>query len=125
MRIGEVAARSGVSTRSLRYYEEQQLLASERTTSGQRRYPEGAVERVQLIQQLYAAGLGSRAIVKLLPCIHTGIATPEMVTHLVAERARIDRQLQDLTRTRDRLDAIVNAAAESTSTSCGEHAQAA
>lgn len=51
MRIGEVAERAGVSTRALRYYEEQGLLESDRTSSGQRSYAEAAVERVQLIQQ--------------------------------------------------------------------------
>jgi DNA-binding transcriptional MerR regulator len=32
MRIGELAARTGVSVRALRYYEEQELLAPERTS---------------------------------------------------------------------------------------------
>ena len=118
MRIGEVATRSGVSTRALRYYEEQQLLVSERSAGGQRQYADGAVERVQLIQQLYAAGLGSRAIVDLLPCVHTGIATPQMITRLTAERDRIDQQLQELTSTRDRLDAVVTAATRSARTPC-------
>ena len=39
MRIGELAARSGVSVRALRYYEEQDLLISTRSASGQRHYP--------------------------------------------------------------------------------------
>ena len=50
MRIGEVARQAGVSTRALRYYEEQGLLASERTPSGQREYAASAVERVRLVQ---------------------------------------------------------------------------
>jgi len=56
MRIGEIAHRAGVSTRALRYYEEQGLLSSERTHGGQRTYPESAVERVRLIQQFFTAG---------------------------------------------------------------------
>jgi DNA-binding transcriptional MerR regulator len=59
MRIGELAARTGVSVRALRYYEEQELLAPERSTTGQRHYPDDAVDRVELIQQLYAAGLST------------------------------------------------------------------
>ena len=118
MRIGEVAQRSGVSTRSLRYYEEQGLLTSERTGGGQRHYPDGAVERVLLIQQLYAAGLGSRAVVELLPCVHTGIATPEMIARLITERDRIDHQVHDLTRTRDRLDGVIDAATRSAAAPC-------
>lgn len=110
MRIGEVAAKAGVSTRALRYYEEQQLLNSVRSSSGQRHYPDSAVERVRWIQQLYAAGLGSKAIAELLPCVHSGVATPDMIARLTAERTRIEAQIADLTATRDRLDAVITAA---------------
>lgn len=110
LRIGEVAARSGVSTRALRYYEEQRLLPADRSASGQRHYPANAVERVNLIQQLYAAGLNSKVIVDLLPCVHTGIATPAMIAKLSAERDRIDQQVRDLARTRDRLDQVISSA---------------
>ncbi|MFC7469069.1 MerR family transcriptional regulator [Actinomadura keratinilytica] len=57
MRIGELATRTHVSVRALRYYEEHTLLTPDRTPSGQRHYPESAVARVHLIQQLYAAPL--------------------------------------------------------------------
>lgn len=110
MRIGEVATRAGVSVRALRYYEEQHLLTSTRSPSGQRLYAGGAVERVRLIQQLYGAGLASKAIVELLPCVHTGIATPAMLARLSAERDRIDLQVRDLATTRDRLDTVIAAA---------------
>ncbi|MGW4985421.1 MerR family transcriptional regulator [Streptomyces mirabilis] len=111
MRIGELAARAGVSVRALRYYEEQNLLASVRSPSGQRQYPDSAVDRVQLIQQLYAAGVPSRAIVELLPCVETGDVTPALLDRLSAERGRIDAQVSTLVKTRDRLDAIITTAA--------------
>jgi DNA-binding transcriptional MerR regulator len=107
MRIGELAARTGVSVRSLRYYEKQDLLASERSPSGQRHFPESAVDRVQLIQQLYAAGLPSRSILDLLPCVVDGRATPELLDRLSTERDRIDRQISNLVSTRNRLDTVV------------------
>lgn len=109
MRIGEVAAAAGVSTRALRYYEEQGLLSSMRSSSGQRHYADSAVARVQWIQALYAGGLGSRSIVELLPCVYTGVPTPAMLDRLAAERDRIDDQVRDLTATRDRLDAVIDA----------------
>ncbi len=112
MRIGEVAAAAGVSTRALRYYGERDLLPAQRSASGQRQYSEGAVERVQLIQQLYAAGLGSTAIAQLLPCVQTGMATPEMLARLSAERSRIDTQARQLALTRDRLDLVIAAATD-------------
>ncbi|MFE6847679.1 MerR family transcriptional regulator [Streptomyces sp. NPDC057686] len=113
MRIGELATRTGVSVRALRYYEEQHLLASERSPSGQRHYPDYAVDRVLLIQQLYAAGLPSRSIVELLPCVVTGKVTPELLERLSAERDRISTQIGSLANTRDRLDTVI---AEATAT---------
>jgi len=107
VRIGEVAARAGVSVRALRYYEEQGLLTPARSASGQRRYPDSAVDRVHLIQQMYAAGLPSRTIVRLLPCVDTGEATPAMLELLLAERDRIERQLGELADARDRLDTVI------------------
>lgn len=40
MRIGELSKYTGVSPRSLRYYEEQGLLTSSRSDAGQRHYSE-------------------------------------------------------------------------------------
>ena len=118
MRIGELAGTAGVSVRALRYYEEQGLLTSERTGSGQRTYPPPAVDRVQLIQQLYAAGLTSRTILELLPCVDKGVSTPESRARLAAERERIDQQITGLLATRDRLDAVIAVADDPTHPSC-------
>ncbi|MCA2214993.1 MerR family transcriptional regulator [Jidongwangia harbinensis] len=112
MRIGEVAAAAGVSPRALRYYEEQGLLASDRSASGQRHYRPDAVDRVKWIQALFAAGLNSRAVTGLLPCVYTGVATETMLAQLAAERDRITAQIDDLTSTRDRLDSIIAAAGD-------------
>ena len=107
MRIGELADQAGVSVRALRYYEEQGLLTAERSGSGQRHYAGAAVDRVRLIQTLYAAGLTSRTIADLLPCVDANVSTPESRARLAAERDRIDTQIAELTRTRDRLDAVI------------------
>ncbi|WEV30038.1 MerR family transcriptional regulator [Streptomyces sp. 71268] len=112
MRIGELARRTGVSVRSLRYYEEQHLLPAVRSTSGQRQYPESAVGRVELIQQLYAAGLSSKTILGIMPCMVTGEVTPMLLDRLTGERDRIDQQIAGLTSTRDRLDAIISASSD-------------
>jgi len=110
VRIGEVAAAAGVSVRALRYYEEQGLLEADRSPSGQRHYPESAVQRVRLVQQLYAAGLSSKDIVELLPCMHTNVATPAMLDLLAEQRDRIDRQITELAAARARLDEVIGIA---------------
>jgi DNA-binding transcriptional MerR regulator len=107
MRIGELATQAGVSVRALRYYEEQGLLESRRSDSGQRRYPQAAAERVRLIQMLYAAGLSSRTIADLLPCVEAKVNTPESRARLASERDRIEAQIASLTQTLDRLNAVI------------------
>ncbi|WP_344495836.1 MerR family transcriptional regulator [Streptomyces enissocaesilis] len=107
MRIGQLAKRSGVSVRALRYYEEQNLLESTRTPGGQRDYSDDALDRVQLIQDLFAAGLSSRIVVELLPCVSTGTATPDMLGQLTTERDRIAERIQDLSRAKSKLDGVI------------------
>jgi DNA-binding transcriptional MerR regulator len=116
MRIGELAQRTGVSARSLRYYEQQGLLVSDRTPRGQREYSDRAVDRVIHIQELLAAGLRSRTIATLLPCMRDGDggpspdATPRLVTELTAQRIRLDREIRDLANSREVLDGVIAAA---------------
>ncbi|MCA2207247.1 MerR family transcriptional regulator [Nocardia rosealba] len=109
VRIGELAEQAGVSVRSLRYYEEQGLLVSSRSPSGQRTYRDGAVERVRLLRRLYAAGLSSRTIAELLPCVDSPSAeqSDETWVRLLEERARLDAQITELLQARDALDAVV------------------
>ena len=109
MRIGDLATTTRVSVRALRYYEEQGLLASTRSESGQRLYGDAAVNRVRLIQQLYGAGLSSKTIAELLPCVDAKVSTPESRERLAAERDRINTQIAELIIARDRLNDIIDA----------------
>ncbi|WP_405056917.1 MerR family DNA-binding transcriptional regulator [Kribbella sp. NBC_01505] len=118
VRIGEVAHKSGVSTRALRYYEEQGLLESERTPSGQRVYPDSAVDRVLLIQQLYTAGLSSRLIEPLLPSIDAREIGPDLMQRLADERAQITRRVADLQEAGRRLDLLITLAQHPDGTQC-------
>lgn len=116
MRISELARRTAVSERSLRYYEDQGLLRAGRTSGGHREYGEWAVDRVIRIQTLYAAGLNSKKIAQLLPCIRDAdgapneYATPELVDELVGERGRIARMIADLERSLEVLDEVIETA---------------
>ncbi len=119
MKIGALAEATGVSVRSLRYYEQQGLLVSTRTAGGHRTYPRAAVDRVIRIQELFAAGLNSATIFDILPCMRdldggpNESATPRLTEQLRAERERIDRQIREMERTRDVLDDVIaNASAE-------------
>lgn len=83
MKIGELARNSGVSQRSLRYYEAKGLLAPQRTHSGHRVFTPLDVRRVRVIRRLFAAGFCSAVIGDLLPRI---LEPAEGDAHVVRDR---------------------------------------
>jgi DNA-binding transcriptional MerR regulator len=107
MRIGELAAKTGASRRLLRYYEEQQLIVSSRCANGYRDYDESTVDRVVQIRGLLDAGLPTRIIKQILPCldkprvIYFPDATPEMLATLEDEQQKMTRRIECLARNRD------------------------
>jgi MerR family redox-sensitive transcriptional activator SoxR len=60
--IGEAAARSGVAPSALRFYEEQGLIASDRTDAGHRRYPRSVLRRVAFVVFAQRIGLSLQEI---------------------------------------------------------------
>src|SRR3546814_1041182 len=64
--IGQVAARAGVSTSAVRYYERRGLLAADARQSGQRRYTQATLRRLVFIGMLQDAGLALDEIVGVL-----------------------------------------------------------
>lgn len=115
MRIGELAARTNVPTRLLRYYEEQGLLAPGRAANGYRDYTECLVDRVTQIRGLLDAGLPTKIIRQLLPCldgagpIDLADVTPELIATLERERDQMDARIRCLTRNRDAISAYLGA----------------
>jgi MerR family transcriptional regulator, redox-sensitive transcriptional activator SoxR len=55
--IGQLSERSGVSQSALRFYERKGLIAAERSSGNQRRYPAITLRRVALVQAGKAAGI--------------------------------------------------------------------
>ena len=68
MRIQELAAKTGVSVRSLRYYETKQLLSPLRLPNGYRNYDDTAVNTVRMIQAYLQLGLGTEEIARIIHC---------------------------------------------------------
>ncbi|KAA5826104.1 MerR family transcriptional regulator [Saccharopolyspora hirsuta] len=103
MRIGELAERTGVSVRLLRYYEEQDLIRPARDELGHRSYGDGSVDRVHKIRGLLDSGIPTRIIRDILPCldqpgaIHMRVVAPEMLANLERERAKIQQRIESLT----------------------------
>ncbi|MFI9081451.1 MerR family transcriptional regulator [Streptomyces sioyaensis] len=111
MRIGELARRTRVPARLLRYYEEQGLLSPQRSQNGYRLYCESSVVRVQQIRGLLDVGLSTRTIRVFLPCLgqsddkplSSTQVTPDVATALQDEAERIQERIDSLTRSRDAL----------------------
>ncbi|MGC9379471.1 MerR family transcriptional regulator [Streptomyces sp. MH13] len=109
MRIGELSARTGASRRSLRYYEEQGLLVSSRSPSGQRHYEEEHVQRVRLVRAFLAADMSSGTIAEMVPCM----AEPsedrarQALEIMGRERARLSGAIDSLAAARDALDRLI------------------
>ena len=114
MRIGEVARRSGVSVRALRYYEEQGLLTPARLPSGYRVYSDADVDTVRRIRTLLAAGLSTTTIARILPCVRDEgpnlvPVCSDLVAELRRERERITRTIKELQASQSLLDAVIAA----------------
>ncbi|WP_190820357.1 MerR family transcriptional regulator [Saccharopolyspora pogona] len=118
MRIGELSERTDTSRRLLRYYEEQGLIVANRSPNGYRDYDEYNVDRVLQIRGLLDAGLPTRIIKQILPCldkprvIYFPDATPEMIDTLELERDRMTARIRCLTRNRDAVTEYLDAVLE-------------
>ncbi|MFJ2832456.1 MerR family transcriptional regulator [Streptomyces sp. NPDC087263] len=110
MRIGELSARTGASRRSLRYYEQQGLLASTRSPSGQRCYDDDHVQRVALVQRFLAAGMSSRTIAQMVPCMTEPNMdrAREALTAMNQERNRLSSTIDSLAAARAALDHLIS-----------------
>ena len=79
MKIGALAKTTGLTTKTIRYYELHRLLEDpERTESGYRMYGEGDVERLEFVKKAKRIGLSLEEIREILviheqtqsPCVH-------------------------------------------------------
>ena len=120
MKIGEVAERSGVPAKTIRFWEDQRLLpAPARTAVGYREFDPAVLERLAFIRHAQAAGLTLEHIRQVLdirdegqpPCVH--------VAGLIARRlAEVEARLAELARTRDQLAALAARAAAQDPADC-------
>ena len=105
MRIGELAERADVTTKTVRYYESIGLLDEpERTASGYRAYDEDAVERLRFVRDAQASGLALAEIASVLELKAAGARSCQHTTALLERHlADVDAQIQRLTTARAEL----------------------
>jgi len=107
--IGQLAARSGVATSAIRYYEERGLLQAVRTAGNQRRYEQASLRRLSFIRAAQRVGLTLDEIADALSTLPEGRApTKRDWTRLSRGwRARLDEQIRRIELLRDRLDGCI------------------
>ncbi len=98
MRIGELAAAAGTTTKTLRFYEESGLLPqADRAANGYRAFGPEALSRLDFIRRGRTAGLTLAEIREVIDIRDAGDAPCHHVYHLITARlVDIDRQIADL-----------------------------
>jgi MerR family redox-sensitive transcriptional activator SoxR len=107
--IGEVAARSGVSTSALRFYEREGLIEAGRTDGNQRRYERAVLRRIAFIQAGRAAGVALAEIRTSLAGLPRTRTPSRKDWERLSNRWRddLDARIETLQALRDRLTTCI------------------
>src|SRR5882724_7633452 len=104
--IGEVSERSGLAVSAIRFYEDRQLITSDRTAGGQRRFRRDVLRRLAFIQAAQRVGLTLDEIGSALAGLPTdaGPSGPEWRALSAAWRPLLEERIALLEALRDQLD---------------------
>ncbi|UOR01428.1 redoxin family protein [Leucobacter allii] len=115
MRIGELAARAGVTVKAVRYYERLGLISAPREPNGYRTFGEDQLRAVQEVRELGALGIAPSRARPFLDCLEAGHAHgDECVSSLAVYRdaiVELDRTIAELARRRTALQQRLEAGA--------------
>ena len=108
MNIGEVAARSGLPAKTIRYYEEIGLLRPRRGANGYRAFAEADAERLAFLARARSLGFSIEECRTLLALQQDeGRASGDVRRVAVAHLAEVDRKLDELRALRSALAGLV------------------
>lgn len=98
MLIGDVAARAGVSIKTLRYYEDVGVIdKAARTPGGYRDYDEDVLERLRFVRSAQAVGLTLGEIREVVAFRERGESPCAHVLELLdTHAAEVDRRIREL-----------------------------
>jgi MerR family copper efflux transcriptional regulator len=120
MQIGELASRSGVSTKTIRYYESIGLLPPPaRSASGYRDYDTSTLDRLAFIRAAQAVGLSLGEIRSIVALRDEGQTPCGHVLDLLRTRsAELDRRITELRTLHGELNRLVARAERLDPTDC-------
>jgi DNA-binding transcriptional MerR regulator len=99
MQIGEVASRTGLSLRTIRFYEEVGILTASRSQGGFRLFCEADVQRLLLVRQMKPLGFSVEEMRELLAALDAvsdvtrSSVHPSMVERLAHFQSRVREQV--------------------------------
>lgn len=107
--IGEVAARSGVSVATIRFYEERGLVTSVRTAGNQRRFERHVLRRIAVVRAGQRFGLGLAEIADALATLPTDRAPTKRDWQRLSRawHATLTVRIEAMTRVRDDLASCI------------------
>jgi len=110
MRIGQIAERSGVPTKTIRYYESVGLLPQpDRTASGYRDYDEPALQRLRFVQRARSLGFSVRECANLLALYEDKQRASAEVKAMAREHiAQVDAKIAELCAMRRTLGELID-----------------
>jgi DNA-binding transcriptional MerR regulator len=96
MQIGDLAARAGTTTRTIRYYEELGIIEpDERTEGGFRLYSETQLRRLGIVQDLKVLGMGLDRIRALFAQTQTAQTGGELAQALAADLTELQGEIDE------------------------------
>lgn len=112
--IGELAERAGVTTHTLRHYDDVGLVPATTRVSGRRRYDADAERRLQLVRLCQRAGFTLAEIGELLD------DDVDLTAQAAAKRAELEDRIAELRQAQQLLDAAITCGCSSL-TGCERH----
>ena len=118
-----MAGATGVSVKTLRYWEQEGVLqAPARESSGYRRYPNNTVDQIRFILAAQAVGLSLQVIRGIIKLRSEGVRPCEHVEGLLRERLEeIDRRMKSLDQARHEVEELLQRAKNLDPHECDEN----
>nr|WP_282128716.1 helix-turn-helix domain-containing protein [Roseobacter litoralis] len=109
--IGQMSRRTGVKVTTIRYYESRGLIpAPARTTGGQRRYDEAALERLAFLRHARELGFNLHDIADLMALAEAPLKDCAPAHEIACKQlAAVDRRMRILARLREELVRMADA----------------
>lgn len=108
MTLGELAAETGMSASTIRYWERIGVLPKPMRVSGQRRYPADAIQRLAVLRLAQACGFHLDEMRHLLHGFGTGVKPPRRWQELAKRKQQeLDAQIARLKAMRRVVDRVM------------------